>query len=274
MFPFYAIIHHAYAAADNGRTQENSFVTFNRITTNHIITCKKKEPVMKQKLKIWIAPSIIIGAMLFIWLTGAANEIDFEQIKRASAWLTGYAEQKPLSATALFSLSYILAVSLSLPIASFLTLAGGFVFGLFKGTLIVVLSATLGATLIFVVAKSSAGTFLKEKASPLYRKIEKEMHEGALSYMLFMRLIPIFPFFLVNIVPALFNVKLRDYVLTTMIGIIPGTFVYVNIGKQLSEIERPDDLLSPQVIFAFCLLAVFALIPQIYKKLKKRKAHE
>ena len=94
------------------------------------------------------------------------------------------------------------------------------------------------------------------------------MHENAIGYLLFMRLVPLFPFFLVNIVPALFNIRLLPYVLTTFIGIIPGTFVYSNVGGELGTIESLADLASTETLVAFSLLGIFALLPALYKYFK------
>jgi uncharacterized membrane protein YdjX (TVP38/TMEM64 family) len=132
-------------------------------------------------------------------------------------------------------------------------------------------AATIGASIIFMVAKTSLGETLREKAGGLYKRIEGNMQDNAVGYLLFMRLVPLFPFFLVNIVPALFNVPLRVFVITTFIGILPGSFVYVNVGEQLGDIETLNDLVSRKTLLAFALLGVFALIPTLYKQWKGRK---
>lgn len=161
--------------------------------------------------------------------------------------------------------------STSTCIATLLTLLGGFLFGLVQGTLLVVTGATIGASIIFLVAKTSLGSTLREKAGPFYEKIEANMKDNAVGYLLFMRLVPLFPFVAVNVVPALFNVSLRVFILTTFFGIIPGSGVYVYFGQQLGNIESLGDLVSPQVLLAFALLGVFALIPTLYTQFKNRK---
>ena len=153
-----------------------------------------------------------------------------------------------------------------------MTLAGGFLFGKWLGTLYVVSAATIGASIIFLIAKTSLGETLREKAGRLYQRIEGNMKENAVGYLLFMRLVPLFPFFLVNIVPALFNVPLRVFVLTTFFGIIPGSFVFVNLGEQLGDINNLKDLVSTQTLLAFGLLGVFSLIPTLYKQWKAQKS--
>ena len=133
-------------------------------------------------------------------------------------------------------------------------------------------SATLGACVLFLIARSSLGSTLRDKASGFYDKFEAEMNENGFNYLLFLRLVPVFPFFIVNIVPALFNMRLSSYALATFLGILPGTTIYVNIGRSLAEIDSLSGLLTPQTIFAFVLLGLFALVPTAIKKFKSKKA--
>ena len=154
--------------------------------------------------------------------------------------------------------------ALSLPAATIVSLLGGFLFGRWLGTVLIVSSATLGATAIFGVAKSSFGASLRDRVGPLYHQIAGNMQANAVAYLLFMRLVPVFPFFLANILPALFHVKTRTLAVTTLIGIIPGTFVYANLGRELGTISSLWDLMSMQVLLAFCLLGALALLPAVY----------
>ncbi len=143
---------------------------------------------------------------------------------------------------------------------------GGFLFGRWLGTLLIVFSATIGATILFIAAKSAMGSTLRNRAGPLFKKIESNMNRNAVGYLLFMRLVPVFPFFLVNIVPALFNIRLVTFISTTFIGIMPGTFVYANVGRELGTINALSDLVSIEMLLAFTLLGVFALLPTILKQ--------
>ncbi len=222
-----------------------------------------------QFIKRYTLPIILIFLMIGAYMLDLHNTLSFEELQTRKEEFRLYAKNHPLLSAFIFSALYIICVALSLPIASLLTLLGGFLFGFWAGTLIVVTSATIGATIIFVIAKTSFGKTLREKASGLYQKIETNMQDNAASYLLFMRLVPIFPFFLVNIVPALFNVPLRTYVLTTFFGILPGSAVYVFAGQSLGEINSVKEIFSGDVIGAFILLGVFALIPTIHKRYKK-----
>lgn len=209
---------------------------------------------------------LMIGAAYFF---GLHDYISLSEIQEKKTNLKETIAEKPFFSSATFVAIYSLSVALSLPIATLLTLLGGFLFGLIKGTLLVVTSATIGATVIFLVAKTSIGSTLREKAGDLYKKIEENMKENAVGYLFFMRLVPVFPFVLVNIVPALFNVPLKIFILTTFFGIIPGSAVYVYFGQQLGEINSLNDLISAELLLAFTLLGFFALIPTLYKQCKK-----
>ena len=218
-----------------------------------------------------------IPLLILIGLIGTAYALDLhsylslEQIKEQKEQFKEYIDTKPVVSSLLFIGAYTASVALSLPIASLLTLLGGFLFGFLKGTLMVVTSATIGATIIFTIAKTSLGSTLREKAGNLYKKVESNMKDNAVGYLLFMRLVPAFPFVAVNVLPALFNVSLKVFFLTTFFGIMPGSAVYVYFGQQLGEINALSDLVSPQMLFAFFLLGILAITPTLYKQYKTRK---
>jgi uncharacterized membrane protein YdjX (TVP38/TMEM64 family) len=140
----------------------------------------------------------------------------------------------------------------------------------------VVFAATLGATALFLIARTALGDALRAKAGPAIQKMEAGLQENALSYLLVLRLIPLFPFWLVNLVPAFLGVPLRTYVIGTFVGIIPGTFIYVSIGAGLESVIRQGEAcslsgaLTPQVITALAGLALLALLPVAYKWMKRR----
>jgi len=222
-------------------------------------------------IKRW-GPLIILAVlMIAAFASGLHEHISLKALQDHKDALLAAVNERPVVTALTFMAVYVVFVALSLPAATLLTLAGGFLFGPWLGTLYVVTAATIGATIVFFIAKTSLGTTLREKAGGLYKRIEGNMRENAVGYLLFMRLVPIFPFFLVNIVPALFNVKPRVFILTTFFGIMPGSFVYVNLGGQLADIDKLGDLISTQTLLAFALLGVFALIPTLYKQIKRKK---
>ncbi|PCI57268.1 MAG: hypothetical protein COB36_03100 [Alphaproteobacteria bacterium] len=224
-----------------------------------------------KNLKRWLPLVVITLLMVIAYASGLHEKLSLHALQENKDTMLNMVAERPILTAVGFMAVYIIFVALSLPAATLLTLMGGFLFGTWLGTLYVVTAATIGATIIFLIAKTSLGVTLREKAGGMYKRIEDNMKDNATGYLLFMRLIPVFPFFLVNIVPALFNVKPRIFILTTFFGIIPGSFVYVNLGQQLADIESLNDLISIQTLLAFSLLGLFALIPTLYKQLKNRK---
>lgn len=224
-----------------------------------------------KKILRFIPLVILVGAIAAAYHYGLNEYLSLESIKAQKEQFQGMIDARPFLAPLAFVAIYAACVALSLPIATLMTLLGGFLFGLVQGTLLVVTGATIGATIIFLVAKTSLGSTLRDKAGGFYTKIEANMKENAVGYLLFMRLVPIFPFVAVNVVPALFNIPVGIFILTTFFGVIPGTTVFVYFGQQLGSIESLGDLVSPEVLSAFALLGVFALIPTLYSQYKKRK---
>ena len=222
-------------------------------------------------IKRWLPLIIIAALMVIAFASGLHEKISLQVLQDNKEAMLDAVATHPVATALGFMAFYIVFVALSLPAATLLTLTGGFLFGTWLGTFYVVTAATIGATILFFIAKTSVGETLRKKAGGLYKRVEGNMKDNAVGYLLFMRLVPIFPFFLVNIVPALFNVKPRVFILTTFFGIIPGSFVFVNLGKQLATITDLRDLVSMQTLLAFALLGLFALIPTIYKQIKGRK---
>lgn len=221
-------------------------------------------------MKKYIPVLVMIVAIAAFWISGIGEHFTIDNFLAHKEQLQNYVENNFVLSIVAYMALYMVVVAMSLPLASFITLAGGFLFGLVAGTLAVTIAATLGATIIFLIAKSSFGETLRSKAGKLYARIEKDMNDNAVGYLLFMRLVPLFPFFVVNIVPALFNINARTYMWTTFIGIFPGTAVFVNVGQSLGQIDNPADLVSPQTLGAIALLGVFSLIPTLYQKYKRK----
>lgn len=226
-----------------------------------------------------LLPLALLGCgLLAIYSHGLHTYLSFEPLRLHRTELMAYVATMPVKASLLFIITYALATAVSLPGAIVLTLAGGVLFGTWKGTAVVVIGATLGATMTFLMARSALGDVLRAKAGPWLAKMEAGFKENALSYMLTLRLIPGFPFFVVNLVPAFLGVPLRTYVIATFFGIMPGTFVFASIGAGLGSIfDAMEEFtlrgaLTPQVLTALIGLAVLSLIPVVWKRIKARKS--
>ena len=174
---------------------------------------------------------------------------------------------------------YAVAIAFSVPGGAMMTIVGAFLFGWQLAAVYVVFAATIGATALFLIARSAVGNRLHERAGPWMQKMEAGFQENALWYLLVLRLIPLFPFFVVNLVPAFLGVTLRTYVIGTFFGIIPGTIVFALAGGGLASVLANEgaefdlsSVLTPEVVAALIGIALLALIPVIYKKVQARKS--
>lgn len=233
---------------------------------------------MKLWLKRYFPIILIVILMGVVYATGLYRDLSFKNLKAYHSDLLLYVSKHPISAPVIFIMVYIIATALSIPGGIFLSLLGGFLFPVPLSTLYVVIGATIGATLLFLSARSALGERLFQKAGPLLKKMEKGFKENAVSYLLFLRFVPLFPFWLVNLAPAVFNVKLRTFIWTTFVGILPGAYVFTQAGEGLGAIFQSQGGLSLDAIFnlkikiALIGLGIFALIPIVIKKIRGKNA--
>ena len=226
-----------------------------------------------------LLPLVVLaaGAGLFFGF-GLDDYLSLETLRDNRMDLVTWVDSNTLVAILSFVVIYGLAIVFLPPSGTVMTVTGGFIFGAVAGTLTVVVGATLGATALFLAAKHALGDVLRARAGPALRKMEAGFRENELNYMLVLRLIPLFPFWLVNIAPAFLGVSLRTYVIGTFFGIVPGTAVYAAFGAGIGSILDSDQeltlagVLEPKIIAGLIGLALLALVPVVYKKYKKRKA--
>jgi len=243
------------------------------------------------------APLIALAALMaLVFAMGWHKLLSFETIGRNYESMREFISSNLVAALAIYIALYVVVVALSLPGALVMTLSGGLLFGWEIGAPATVVAATLGATILFLVAKTSLGVALAAKAGPWLARLSDGFRENALSYMLFLRLVPVFPFFIVNLAPALLGVPLRTFVIGTFLGIIPGTLAFSFAGsglgsvveaqnavhaacvaRQASEpnLECPytidtSNLVTRELVIAFVLIGVVALIPVFAKRWRGR----
>lgn len=173
-----------------------------------------------------------------------------------------------------FMAVYIVQTALSLPGAAILSLAAGAIFGTIMGTIYANIAATIGATLAFLVTRYLLRDAVLSRFGTKLEGLNRELELRGLNYLLFLRLVPIFPFFLINLAAGLTRLPLRTFFFGTMLGIIPGGFVYVNAGASLATIDSLAGIASPRVLGAFALLGLFALVPVLYGKITAQKRTE
>ena len=209
----------------------------------------------------------LVAAIIAVFAFRPDRYLSFEQLAANREWLLAEVQRLGILAPVLFAVIYAVATGLSIPGATILTLTAGFLFGTPVGTIVVVVGATLGATIVFLIARTAFGDALRARAGPFIRKLEAGFRENALSYLLVLRLVPLFPFWLVNIVPAFLGVRLSTFVIATFVGIIPGAVVYASLGGGLGALiergERPDlgIIFEPRVFGPLLGLALLALLP-------------
>lgn len=236
----------------------------------------ESQEIAAQPASSQIGKFIVLG--LFALAIGAFFYFDLKQylsleaLKANRDSLLAYTETHYTTAVVAFILLYCIQTAFSLPGAAIFTLAGGFLFGSFVGTLYVNVAATSGATLAFLAARYLLRDWVERKFGDRLGPIQEGFAKNAFSYLITLRLVPLFPFFLVNLVSGLTRIRLGTYVLATALGIIPGSFVFANAGRQLGTINSLGEIASPRVLGAFALLGLLSLIPILYKKFAGKSA--
>jgi uncharacterized membrane protein YdjX (TVP38/TMEM64 family) len=216
-----------------------------------------------------VAIAVAIGTFFYFDL---GRFLSLNSLKEHRDQLLAFTEANYVAAVMLFIAVYIAVTGLSLPGAVILTLAGGFLFGSVGATLFVNIGATTGATLAFLAARYLLRDWVEQKFGNTLGSIQAGFSKNAFNYLMTLRLIPLFPFFLVNMVSGLTRVSLGTYVTATALGIIPGSFVFAYAGRQLGSINSLQEIASPNVLLAFTLLGLLALVPVLYKKFANKSA--
>ncbi|MCK6449941.1 MAG: TVP38/TMEM64 family protein [Alphaproteobacteria bacterium] len=225
--------------------------------------------------RLWPLLLLAAGFALFVGLR-LDRYVSFAALKEHRDLLLDLVARHRTAMAVGFVAVYTLCVTFSLPVSLVMTITAGFLFGQLLGSVLVIIGATAGATGVFLAARTAFGDSLCRRAGPWLKKMESGFKENAISYLMVLRLIPIFPFFAVNLVPAMLGMSLRDFVLATFIGIIPGSFVFTSVGVGLGSVFDAGEeftassVLTPRVMLALAGLACLALLPVVYKKLKRR----
>ena len=220
-----------------------------------------------KKILILLCGALLV-ALFFHFHLG--RYLTLEALKANRQALADFYAGHRFATVAAFMAVYIIQTALSLPGAAILSLAAGAVFGAVMGTLYANLAATAGATLAFLVTRYLLRDAVQRKFGTRLEKLNAELETRGLNYLLFLRLVPVFPFFLINLAAGLTRLPLRTFFIGTMVGIIPGGFVYCNAGASLATINSLHEVASPRVLGSFALLGLFALAPALYQKIRGR----
>lgn len=243
---------------------------------------------LSSKFKRWVPLVILLGALVAFFASGLHERLTLDELALRYGELNAYIQDNYVLAIIVSIALYIVITAASIPIALLLSITIGLMFGWTVGTLIIVVGATLGASVLYFIAQSLARDFFTQRAGKFLNVMAEGFRENAVSYMLFLRLAAIFPFSVVNVVPAVLGVSFPIYFWTTVIGIIPGTLAYTYAGEGLRSIisERATacannvapcgeaftaaDIVTKEMIIAFTLLALVSLLPIVLKKFAKK----
>lgn len=244
--------------------------------------------------KSWLPLALLVLVIASLYFTGVYRWLSIEKLVQNYESLSQFVLDNLVMAILLYMLIYTVAVAISFPAPWILTIAGGLLFGWWLGGLATIFAATLGASILFFITKTSFGEQLGKSAIGYVQRIREGVQKDGVSYMLFMRLTPIFPFTLVNIVPGLLGVPFITYFWTTLVGIAPGTFAYAYAGEGLASIVRAQadayaaclaagnapcgvslevgNIITTDLLIALGALGLVSLIPIFVKRLRKTPA--
>lgn len=240
----------------------------------------------KGNLRKWLPVGVLLAILGTSWFAGWLDYLSLSSLIQHREALGELVDQNFILSLFGYVVFYALLVAISFPGASLLTIAAGFLFGGWVGGIATVFAATIGAVIIFEIARTSFGEAMERRTGKFVEKMRSGFHENAFSYLLTLRLIPVFPFWVMNIVPALLNMKIVPYAVATFLGIIPGTIAYAFIGAGLDSVIMaqeeanpgcaaqgtcqisPGSLITTEVIIAMVGLGLLSLLPVIVKKIK------
>jgi uncharacterized membrane protein YdjX (TVP38/TMEM64 family) len=220
--------------------------------------------------------AILVAVSLVVWSTGLHRHLTLDALADRREPLIALVAANPVPVGAGFALAYAATIAVGLPIAVLLTLSGGFLFGTATGGTLSVVGATIGAIGVFLAARTAIGDALARRAGPRLKIFEAGFRRDAFSYLLVLRLVPLFPFGLVNIVSAVLGVPLRTYAAATAIGMVPGAFVYASVGAGLGAVidrgGEPDlgILFTPPVLLPILGLSALALLPIVVRRFRRK----
>ncbi|MCF6328966.1 MAG: VTT domain-containing protein [Henriciella sp.] len=228
-------------------------------------------------LKLWPV-YVILAGLIAAWRFGLFKFLSLDTLRDQQETLQAFVGENYVLAIVTYIAIYAAATLFMLPGALWITIAGGFMFGLAGGIPATIIGAPLGASLLFFTAKTSIGTALRERAGPFMKKMEAGFNENPFSCMFALRLLPVVPFPVANIAPALLGAKYRESLITTAVGIIPGVIAYTWLGAGLGATfaagEEPNlAIIAKNMVPALAALGVVSLMPVAYKKLTRRKGN-
>jgi len=226
----------------------------------------------------WIVAGAVIGLVVLFFVYDLGQYLSLAYVKSRQEWLVDMYAQHTLWTIGAYMLVYIAVTALSLPGAAVMTLAGGALFGLVTGTVVISFASTIGATLAFLVSRFLLKTWVQDRFTDKLHAINQGIERDGAFYLFTLRLVPVFPFFIINLVMGLTPMRTHRFYLVSQLGMLPGTLVYVNAGTQLAQIDSLKGILSPGLLLSFALLGVFPLLAKkgvaVINRKRKGTHHE
>jgi len=218
-----------------------------------------------------ILASLIVTAVVLFFGMGFDQYLTLDALKESQGNFASMLEQSPWRVTLIAFVLYVVVVALSFPGATIMGLAAGALFGLWQGTLLVSFASTIGATLAFLTSRYLLRDYVQRYFGDRLKAINEGMAKDGPLYLFMLRLVPVFPFFLINLLMGLTQIRTRTFYWVSQLGMLAGTLVYVNAGTQLASINNLSDIMSPEVLLSFALLGVFPLIAKrLVRAIQKR----
>jgi uncharacterized membrane protein YdjX (TVP38/TMEM64 family) len=226
---------------------------------------------MKHEKKRFILLGLLIFLVILLYILWFKDFLTFERLKAYRGDLYAFFRGHMVISVIGFIFIYIMVAGLSLPGSPVLTMAGAFVFGVFGAVVYVIIGATIGAVTAFSLSRYLVGDWVQARYKDKLTTFNEQVEQDGVYYLLTLRFMPLFPFTWINLFSGLTKMRLVTFLWTTSLGILPGTVVNAYAGSQLGRINSPEELFSPRVLIAFFLLSVFALMPVIVKRLRKKR---
>lgn len=227
---------------------------------------------MKKYTKRFIILAALIVVILILRFSGLGEFLTFENLQRNRDTLLAYVQGHYAASVAAYICVYIFVVSLNVPGAAIMTISGGFLFGTFPAVLYANVGATTGASIAFLLSRYLLGEWVQARYRTQLAGFNSEMARNGARYLITLRLIPAFPFFLINFLSGLTALPFSTFVWATSLGILPGGTIFANAGRQLGSINSPGEILSPKVILSLMVLALFAIIPALVSRWRARRS--
>jgi uncharacterized membrane protein YdjX (TVP38/TMEM64 family) len=228
-------------------------------------------PSRRRRAAPYLAAALAFGIAGAACLAGLSGLLDGDAILAHRDTLRSLVAAYPLLAVPAFAAAYVGTMSLALPLGGVLGLLAGLLFGLWLGIGIVVVAGAISALAVFWAARSAIGGALRRRAGPLYNRVAGAMQANGFAYLLFLRIVPVFPFFVVNLVAAALGVRTRTFLLATLIGKLPSAFVYVGLGQEIGRATSLDQLVTLESLWGLGALGVLALAPVLYRAVRRAR---